>query len=116
MQGTTNQRGRTTVGRRSWRASNVVLGLVLLVLAAAAPARAGSAATAEYARQVSTAQVRLAELEALITEAELRIRQLEQSIREQGKSQAQRLENIDQVNTEVTRLRGEIEVLQFKVT
>lgn len=85
------------------------------LLAFATPAWAGSAATAEYARQVSTAQVRLAQLEALLVESELRIEQLEEVIRQQGKSQADRLENLDQVNAEVVRLRGAIEVLQFEV-
>jgi septal ring factor EnvC (AmiA/AmiB activator) len=97
-------------------------GRIVAILAALAcgtalspTAHAGSAATAEYARQVSSAQVRLAQLEALLAESELRIEQLEEVIRQQGKTQAQRLENIDQVNAEVVRLRGAIEVLQFEV-
>lgn len=72
--------------------------------------------SAEYARQVSAAQIRLAELEALLVESELRIEQLEEVIRQQGQSQADRLENLDQVNAEVVRLRGAIEVLQFQST
>lgn len=76
-------------------------------------ARAGDP-SAEYARQVSTAQVRLAQLEALLVEAELRIEQLEEVIRQQGRNEQNRLENLDQVNAEVTRLRGAIEVLQFE--
>jgi TolA-binding protein len=79
------------------------------------PAFAAPSATAEYARQVSTAQVRLAQLEALLVESELRIEQLEEVIREQGKASADRLENLDEVNAEVVRLRGAIEVLQFEV-
>jgi TolA-binding protein len=78
-------------------------------------ASAAPSATAEYARQVSTAQVRLAQLEALLVESELRIEQLEEVIREQGKASADRLENLDEVNAEVIRLRGAIEVLQFEV-
>jgi TolA-binding protein len=77
-------------------------------------ASAAPSATAEYARQVSTAQVRLAQLEALLVESELRIEQLEEVIREQGKASADRLENLDEVNAEVVRLRGAIEVLQFE--
>ena len=50
-----------------------------------------------------------------MAEGDLRIEQLEEVIRQQGKSQAQRLENIDEVNAEVVRLRGAIEVLQFEV-
>lgn len=89
--------------------------IIAVLLAFSSPASAGSAATAEYARQVSTAQVRLAQLEALLSESELRIGQLEEVIRQQGKSNQDRLENVDQVNVEVTRLRGGIEVLQFEV-
>ncbi len=88
---------------------------LLLALLAAGPASAGDP-SAEYARQVSTAQVRLAQLEALLVEAELRIEQLEEVIRQQGRSEQSRLENLDQVNAEVARLRGSIEVLQFETT
>lgn len=99
----------------SLRASSAALVAALLLGVAAPAARAGgSAVSAEYARQVSTAQIRLAQLEALLVESELRIEQLEDVIRQQGKSEADRLENLDQVNAEVTRLRGAIEVLQFE--
>lgn len=69
------------------------------------------AATAEYARQVTTANLRAAQLEQQLVEAAARIEQLEEFVRTQGRSQAAKLENLDQVNAEVTRLRGEIEVL-----
>ncbi len=72
--------------------------------------------SAEYARQVSSAQVRLAQLEALLVESELRIEQLEEVIRQQGRNEQNRLENLDQVNAEVSRLRGAIEVLQFEMS
>ncbi len=88
---------------------------LLSALGAVSPARAGDP-SAEYARQVSTAQVRLAQLEALLVEAELRIEQLEEVIRQQGRTEQNRLENLDQVNAEVTRLRGAIEVLQFETS
>lgn len=57
----------------------------------------------------------MAQLETVLVESELRIEQLEEVIRQQGKSNADRLENLDQVNAEVVRLRGAIEVLQFEV-
>lgn len=95
--------------------AGIFAGALFALSAVPAPAVAGSSATAEYARQVSSAQVRLAQLESLLAESELRIEQLEEVIRQQGKTQAQRLENIDQVNAEVVRLRGAIEVLQFEV-
>jgi len=89
------------------------MALLFVGLLAAGVARAGDPG-AEYARQVSTAQVRLAQLEALLVEAELRIEQLEEVIRQRGQSEQSRLENLDQVVDEVTRLRGSIEVLQFE--
>ncbi len=73
-----------------------------------------SAASSEYARQVSTAQLRVAQLETQLVEAELRIEQLEEVLREQGKSEATRIENLDEFNAEITRLRGAIEVLSFE--
>ena len=55
-------------------------------------------------------------MEELVADTQSRVEQLEDTIRIQGQSEASRLENIDQVNAEVSRLRGEIEVLQFELT
>lgn len=96
---------------RGWR----FVAALVVALSTPIPAVAGSQATAEYARQVSTAQVRLAQLEQLLVESEARIGQLEEVIRQQGQNEAQKLQNLDQVAAEVTRLRGAIEVLQFDV-
>ena len=57
----------------------------------------------------------MAQLEALLSESEMRIQQLEEVIQQQGKSNQERLENFDEVNVEVVRLRSGIEVLQFEV-
>ena len=89
--------------------------MIAALLLASLSATAGSNVSAEYARQVSAAQIRLAELEALLVESELRIEQLEEVIRQQGKTEAEKLENLDQVNEEVVRLRGSIEVLTFQL-
>lgn len=75
-----------------------------------------TAASAEYARQVSTASLRVSELEAQLVASSLRIEQLEEFVRVQGQSAATKMENLDQVNAEVTRLRGAIEVLQFDLS
>ena len=72
-----------------------------------------TAATSEYARQVSTAPLRVSQLEQQLVEAQERIVQLEEVIRLQGQSDAQALENVDQVNAELARLRGRMEVLEF---
>lgn len=90
--------------------------ITVLLALSAGPAWAGSQASADYARQVSATQLRLAQLEALLVESQARVEQLESVIREQGRSEAEKLQNLDQVNAEVTRLRGAIEVLQFDVS
>jgi TolA-binding protein len=100
--------------------SGCVRGAVVLValLSAYTPtslASPNSGASSDYARQVSTVSLRMAELEQLLVDGEQRIEQLEEVIRLQGKSEASRLENLDEVNTEVARLRGEIEVLTFRL-
>ena len=72
-----------------------------------------TSATSEYARQVSTATLRVSQLEQQLVESQQRIEQLEEVIRLQGQSDAQALENVDQVNAELARLRGQMEVLEF---
>jgi TolA-binding protein len=74
------------------------------------------AASAQYAREVEVAQMRAADLEAQIGQASRRIEQLEATVREHGQTEQTRLENLDQVNTEINSLRGQIEQLQFQVT
>ena len=88
---------------------------ILMVLSQPAVAGSNNGATSEYARQVSTVSLRTAQLEQLLVKAEQRIEQLEEVIRLQGKSEASRLENFDEVNIEVARLRGQIEVLTFRL-
>jgi TolA-binding protein len=63
----------------------------------------------------TAASLRIAAAEAIVADAEQRIAQLEEAIRAQGRTQADKLENLDQVVTEVSRLRGEVEVLRFQV-
>jgi len=96
----------------------VGLGCALLLgLSGPEPALAGpnAGASSDYARQVSTVSLRMAELEQLLVKSEQRIEQLEEVIRLQGQSEASRLENLDQVNAEVARLRGQLEVLTFRL-
>ena len=90
-----------------------VLALALL----GAPALAGSnkAANAEFVRQVTVASARVAQVEQALLEAEARVEQLEEVVRLRGQQEAERLENLDQVNAEINRLRGQIEEQQFVV-
>lgn len=63
----------------------------------------------------SAATLRIVQTEAAIADYESRIGQLEETIRAQGISQADKLENLDQVVAEMARLRGNLEVLHFQV-
>lgn len=85
----------------------------VLFLLAGCPKNGGI--SSEYARQVSSAALRVSQVEEDVSEAEDRLGQLESVIREQGMNTASRLENIDQVNAEVVRLRGTLEVVQFQL-
>jgi TolA-binding protein len=70
--------------------------------------------TSEYARQVTTVQMRSAELEDLLAEARDRLSQLEEALRAQGQSEADRAQSLEAVSADLTALRGRIEVLEFK--
>ena len=72
------------------------------------------AASAEYARQVMVASTRVAVLEEQLAEAGARVESLEEAMRAQGATVVTRLENMEQVNAEVGRLRGELEVVRFE--
>lgn len=91
------------------------LALGLLLATSGCWTRSNTAATAEYARQVSTANLRTAQLESQLADSLRRLEQLEEVIRLRGQDEASQLENIDQVNAELARLRGQLEVLQFQL-
>ena len=73
------------------------------------------AATATYASQVEVAAQREKVLEDEVSQANDRIAQLEESVRQHGQTEANRLENLDQVNSEVDKLRGQLEEINFKL-
>ncbi len=68
-----------------------------------------------HGSQLGVVQGRSAALERAVLEYEDRLARLEESMRTAGASQAAKLENIDEVNSEVNRLRGEIEVIRFEL-
>lgn len=84
-----------------------------LLLAACALLNGGANRALHAATTAAT--LRVAQAEAVVADAEDRIAQLEQAIRAQGQNQADKLENLDQVVAEVSRLRGEIEVVRFQL-
>ena len=76
---------------------------------------AGKHVTAEYTRQITVASARAAQTESAVLKVEARLKNLEKTLRQQGKVEAQRLENLDQVNAEISKLRGQLEELNFAV-
>lgn len=92
------------------------MALTTLVFHAGCFGSKNTAASAEYARQVTTANMRVAQMENTLADAQTRVEQLEEYVRLQGQTAANRLENLDQVNAEVSRLRGQIEVMQFELS
>lgn len=102
----------------AWAAGRSLAAGVVLLLASSSSGcwvAQNGPVSAEYARQVSVASVRVAQLEAAMTEAEARVAQLEEYARTQGASQATSLDNLAEVNAEMGRLRGQIEELNFDV-
>ena len=71
--------------------------------------------TAEYSRQIAVASARSAQVETSLGRLESRLKNLESAIRKRGQEEAQRLENLDQVNSEISRLRGQIEEMNFVI-
>jgi TolA-binding protein len=74
-----------------------------------------TASNGRYTREVSLATLRVAQLEAALTEAESRVSQLEEFARLQGENEVSRVENLDDINFELNRLRGSIEQLNFQL-
>lgn len=111
------QPGRKTGEPTSMCLSSVSKPLLIAIVASTGCAwlPQNRAATAEYARQVSTVSLRAADLEGELVTANGRLAQLEEAVRTHGQSEASRLETIDEVNTEIGRLRGQIEELKFTV-
>ena len=95
--------------------SEAVLFAAVLLAPGCAWITQNHAATAEYSRQVDIVSLRAAELEEQLAEADKRIAQLEETVRLHGQQEATRLENLDQVNTEINRLRGQIEEVRFQL-
>lgn len=89
--------------------SNVLLGLCLV----SGYAHAGSGVSADYARQVDTAQLRLAQIEAAQVDLDATVRRLEEAQRSLVSAPDAGGEAAD--SGAVRALRGDIEVLQFEL-
>lgn len=86
-----------------------------LLLLACVLDRTGQSASANYERELALAQTRTQELESQNDNLEGRIDQLEEVNRYRGQQEARKLENMDQVQQEVQRLRGSVEELEHRI-
>lgn len=70
------------------------------------------AVTDSMQREYATAAMRVQQLETTLGEADSRITQLEATLRRQGEEKVTQLETIEEVNTEIARIRGDIELVR----
>ena len=93
----------------------VVLLLAMSGLPGCAWITQNQAARADYARQVEIAALRAADLEDQMTMMQTKVIELQETVALHGQNETERLETLDEVNTEIVKLRGTIEELQFHV-
>lgn len=89
--------------------------LILALVGGCAWPLANQQVTAQMSREVAVAAARAADAEAALARTDARISGLEESVRQQGLSQSQKLETLDEVNVEIARLRGEVEKIRFEL-
>lgn len=98
------------------RPSSVLLFvLALATLPGCAWITQNQAARADYARQVEIASLRAADLEDQMSAMQTKVTELQETVALHGQNETTRLETIEEVNTEIVKLRGNIEELQFHV-
>jgi len=73
-------------------------------------------ATAGYAKQVATATLRVAQMEERLKNTEASQRDLEGRVLAQGREGIGAVEQLDQIQSEIGRLRGEFEVVNFQLS
>lgn len=89
--------------------------LPLLTSTACVLDRTGQSASETWHREMLLQRTRSENLEAQYREVEARIDQLEELTRARGQEEIMRMETLDQLRTEVARIRGEVEVLNHDV-
>ncbi len=73
--------------------------------------RTGQSATEMYKRELQAHAAKLETIDASIDKADARLNQLEELTRARGQDEILKMENMDQLREEVSRLRGDLEVL-----
>lgn len=77
--------------------------------------RTGQSATEAYRRELLVQASRLDNLDSLMDKADARLSQLEEVTRARGQEEILKMESMDQIRQEVSRLRGDLEVLSHNV-
>ena len=77
--------------------------------------RTGQSVTSAAQREMVIQASRVSEAERLAKDVERRVLEMEEVLRYQGKKEAEKLENLDQVILEIRRLRGQLEVMDHAV-
>ena len=89
---------------------------MLLLLLACVLDRTGQSASEAMRREIALQGVRLSNVEASLQEAERRVAQLEELQRDRGQEEIQSMETVDELRSELARLRGDVETTLFNST
>jgi tol-pal system protein YbgF len=89
---------------------------MLLLLLSCVLDRTGQSASEAMRREVALHGARLSNVEAELQEAERRVAQLEELQRDRGQDEIQKMETVDELRSEVARLRGDVETLMHDST
>jgi tol-pal system protein YbgF len=84
---------------------------ILLIFSACVLDRTGQSASASYARELASQQVRVRELESSGEGVGRRVAQLEEVTRARGQEDILKMETVDDLRGEVAKMRGEFEVI-----
>jgi TolA-binding protein len=76
--------------------------------------RTGQSATEAWRREMVVQSTRTQTLHAAVEDTLIRVEQLEEVTRARGQDEILRMETMDQLRNEVSRLRGDLEVLQHE--
>jgi tol-pal system protein YbgF len=91
---------------------NALLLLSLAAVQGCVVDRMGQSASETYRRELAVQATRTQALQATVDELTHRVDQIEEVTRARGQEEIMRMETLDQLRTEMARLRGDIEVVQ----
>jgi tol-pal system protein YbgF len=89
---------------------------MLILLLSCVLDRTGQSASEAMRREIAVQGVRLSNVEAALQDAERRVAQLEELQRDRGQEEIQKMETVDELRSEVARLRGDVETLLHDTT